>query len=249
MERKIFRGIGAVITSVETDRKFTVVARMRDEDDNDFSAARRIPIDLDRTPIRSASWNDIEIDDRGIRPDGAFLGCARSAAALTGYHITSLGGYQAPNLPDDLALGPFVGAVYLEQAMFDRHRSKIDRGVVAWPTPQLRSYQLTTIAYSRAPENGEARLRRYVGLHARLKRRVGSAVVVELYDFTGKVFRTWDGDLRDAADCDPNPPVAAGERALAASSEVGDEGAIYLELGHAARFDGPKIPIGLDGLA
>lgn len=249
MERKIFRGIGAVIACVETDRKFTVVPRMRYEDPTDFSAARQIPIDLNRTPSRAASWADVQLDDRGVGRDGKFLGCAMSLAALTGYHITSLGGYLGTQLSDDLALGPFVGAVFLEEAMFDLHRKKIDRPGAAWPTSGLRSYQLTTIAYSGAQQNGDVRLRRYVGFHARLKRRLGSAVVVELFDLTGKVFRTWDGDLLATADCDAVPPIMGDERALGPTSAINEEGAIYLELGHVAQFDsGPKIPIGLEGL-
>ena len=252
MERKIFRGIGAVIAAVETDLRITVVPRMRYADPTDFDPARRIRIDLGRTPLRATSWSDVEIDDRGVDASGNLLGSAMSVAQLTGYHITSLGGYVGPGLPDDLARGPFVGAVFLEDSIFARNRTKVDLPEAPWPTSGLRSYQLTTIAYSDAPGNETYRKRRYVGFHARLMqwRTTGRIASVELVDLTGKALGPWDFDLGAASDCDPDPPVAAGESSLGPSSAAGDEGALFVELGRVAQFEkdgntGPKIPIGL----
>jgi hypothetical protein len=248
MERKIFRGVGAVIAVVETDRRFTVVPRMRFSDPTDFSATRQIPIDLDRTPRRAESWGDVEIDDRGIDVKGDFLGCAMAPSQLTGYHVTSLGGYTGVGAPDDLARGPFIGAVFLEDTVFERNRTKIDLPGERWPTAGLRGYQLTTLTYSNSPENGPFRARRYAGFHGRLKRISASIANVELVDLTGAAIITEDFDLGSPEHCDPNPPLAPGETALRGDSSVGSEGAIFVELGFIARIggSGPKLPIGLE---
>ena len=250
MERKVFRGIGAVIAAVETDRRFNVVARMRAMDPTNFRADRHIPIDLDRTPTRATSWRDVQIDDRGIDERGEFLGSAMFPTYLTGYHITTLGGYLGPRATEDLARGPLAGAVFLEDSYFNQHRAKIDPDDDRWPTSGLRSYQLTTIAYSDTDANNGCRKRRYAGFHARLLQwRSGSVGTIELVDLTGATMGTWDFDLGDPEQCDPNPPVAAGESALRPDSKPGSEGALFVELHRVARFQGtgPKLPIGLDG--
>ena len=73
--------------------------------------------------------------------------------------------------------------------------------------------------------------------------------MVDDVDLTGAAMGTWDFDLGDPADCDPDPPVAAGESALRPESQPGAEGALFVELHRVARFQGtgPKLPIGLDG--
>lgn len=247
MERKIFRGIGAVIAAVESDRRFKVVPRMRYADETNFSATRHIPIDLDRTPSRAASWSDVEVDDRGIKADGSFLGCAMSPVQLTGYHVTTLGGYVGVRAPDDLARGPFVGAVFLEDAVFARHRAKIDQPE-PWPTSGLRGYQLTTIAYSEAEQNGALRGRRYAGFHGRVTEVAGSRAKVALIGLTGNAIVTTDLELGSPEHCDPDPPLADGEQALRSGARIGDEGAMFIELAHLASSggSGPKIPIGLE---
>lgn len=251
MERKIFRGIGAVIVAVESDVRFTVVPKMLYSESTDFSPERHIAIDLSRTPSRAARWTDVEIDDRGIDANGNFLGSAMSPAQLSGYHVTTLGGYMGAGLPDDLLRGPFVGAVFLEDSVFIRNRGKIGQAQ-AWPTSGLRSYQLTTIAYSDAPTNELYRKCRYAGFHGRLVKWVTPRIAsVMLYDLAGSPLgRTWDFDLGAPEQCDPDPPVAAGESALSTASKPDHQGAIFVNLRHLPRIDGdgntgPKIPIGL----
>jgi len=249
MKRKIFRGIGAVITAVQTDRRFSVVPRMRHVDATDFSAARHIPIDLDRTPSRAANWGDVEVDDRGIDARGEFLGCAMSPSQLTGYHVTSLGGYLGPGWAEDLARGPFLGAVFLEDGFFERYRAVIDPPDDPWPTGKLRTYQLTTIAYADAAENEVYRKRRYAGFHGRLIQwKSPSIASVQLFDLTGAPNGPWDFDLASPEHCDPDPPTATGESALRTDSPAGAEGAIFVNLNRVAEIGGtgPKLPIGLD---
>jgi subtilisin family serine protease len=250
MERKIFRGVGAVIATVATDHRFTVVGRMRGIDATDFSADRRIEIDLNATPSRAASWSNVLLDDRGIDSRGNFLGSAMSPSQLTGFHVTSLGGYVGSEAPEDLSRGPFVGAVYLEDAYFRQNRAKLDPPEDPWPTSGLRTYQLTTIAYSDNPANETYRKRRYAGFHGRLKQwKAGAIASVELIDTTGAAIGTWDFDLGNSEHCDPDPPVAHGESALRPTSAVNDEGAVFVELHRVAEIvgTGPKLPIGLGG--
>lgn len=247
MERKVFHGVGAVIVSVASDRKFEIVPRMKWSDPTDFDTKRRIPIDLDRCPSKVASWSEIEVDDRGIDLHGEPLGSAMHPAQLPGYQITSLGGYRGKELPDDIARGPLVGAVYLESSFFERHRAKVSPPDNPWPTGQRKACQLTTVSYSADPSNGERRNRRYAGFLGRLEAVTGSTATVELVGLNGNLLRTADFDLKSVDHCDPDPPLSPGETALRLDSRIGSEGTVFVELRRIAQLelsDG-KIPIGL----
>lgn len=247
MERKVFRGIGAVIASIASDRRFDIVARMKWSEPTSFDVSRRIPIDLDRCPSKAASWSEIEVDDRGVDAQGEPLGTAMHPAQLPGHQVTALGGYRGKDLPDDLARGPFVGGIYLEDAFFDRHRSKIDRPGDPWPTGGRTPCQLTTVAYSGHPSNGARGNRRYAGFLGRLEAITGSTATVEILDIENNVLGTWSFELGSADHCDPDPPLWPGETLLRLDSQIGAVGTLFIELRRLAQLgigDG-KIPIGL----
>lgn len=251
VERKVFRGVGAVIASVETDRKFEIAPKLVWPGPTDFQRSKRIPIDLDRCPSKVGRWSDIQVDDRGVDEQGEFLGSALCPSQLVGYHVTNLGGYAGPGLPEYLSRGPFVGAVYLENAFFEEHRSKIDLPGNAWPTTGVKPCQTTTVAYSNSADNGARRNKRYAGFLGRLtKVTAGSSLVtVELLRLDNKPFEPYDFDLSSADHCDPDPPLSAGETLLRVDSPVPAIGTIFVELRYIAQLrgiDNPKLPIGMD---
>lgn len=250
MERKVFRGVGAVIVAVESDRKFDVVVKMSHNDATDFNPGKRIPIDLDKSPSKVASWNEIEVDDRGIDATGAFLGGAMRPADLRGFHVTTLGGYLGPSSPDDLARGCFVGSVFLEETFFEKQRAKIDVNGNPWPTQGVRSYQLMTVAYSDNQFNGASRGKRYAGMRGKLKSLTDGRATIELFDLMGGSLGDCQVELRSANDVDITPPpLPAGESVLTVNSPVGSFGAVFLALGTLAGLIGPtpKLPLALGG--
>ena len=250
MERKIFRGIGAVIAAVESDRKFEVAVKMSHNDATDFSPSKRIKIDLDRTPSRAASWSEIEVDDRGVDASGAFLGGAMRPADLGGFHVTTLGGYLGPGAPDDLARGCFVGSVFLEESYFEKHRAKIEAGGSPWPSQGVRSYQLMTVAYSENQFNGASRGKRYAGLRGQLTSIKDGLAVIEVFDLSANSQGQLEVNLRSADHVDITPPpLPAGEALLTVSSPVGAFGAVFVELTRIAAHGlvGSKLPHGLGG--
>lgn len=251
MQRTMFRGVGVLVVNPITHRKFNVVAKITPSQVVSFDRDRWIEVDLDRMPSTAASWSEVMVDDRGIDRDRKPLAGGPCVGLLTGYHVTSIGGYVAPGRPDDLMQGCFVGAAYLEDDYFQGVRSKIDLPGNPWPGDGRRAYQLTTIHYSDDPSNGACRNLRYAGFDARVKQRLGAARLrVELLGaHDGTPVGELDLDLGSPAHCDASPPLAPGDTALSAESREGSTGAIFVELGQLAAHDveNPKLPIGLGG--
>lgn len=247
IERKVFRGIGAVIAAVESDQVFEIAPKVLWKPPTDFSASKRIRIDLDKSPSKAA-WSDVEVDDRGVGADGDFLGTAMCPTQLIGFHVTSLGGYRGKGEPPDLKRSPFVGAVYLEDAFFDRHRAKIDPPGDPWPTQGFLPCQMTTVAYSDSADNGDRRSRRYAGFLGQMTTRAGSRVTVKLRDLGGEYTQPYDFDLSSADHCDPDPPLTAADKALLRpDSPLDEDRALFVELRYATQLglDSSKLPIGL----
>jgi len=245
IERKVFHGIGAVIASVESDRVFEIAPKVLWVPPADFSSDKRIRIDLDKCPSKVGSWSNIEIDDRGVDASGEFLGSAMCPTQLHGFHVTSLGGYGGKGA--DLVRGPFVGAVYLEEAFFESHRTRIDPPGDPWPTQGFTPCQMTTVAYSDHSDNGSRRNKRYAGFLGRVTARSGAIALIELLDLRSEYSQPYGFDLSSPAHCDPDPPLSPGESALGPDSAVGATGALFVELRYAAQLamESPKLPIGL----
>jgi hypothetical protein len=249
MERKVFRGVGVMIVNPITHRRFHVVAKSTPSQVINFDPARFFEVNLDQTPSRAASWSDVNVDDRGIDPRRMPLAGGPCVGLLTGYHVTSIGGYVAPDRPDDLIQGCFVGAVYLEDGYFQRVRDKIDLPGDPWPGDGRKPHQLTTISYSDHMDNGAQRKLRYAGFDARVVQRLGgSRLRVEMLGALDRApVAQLDLDLASPAHCDPDPPVSPGEPALTADAAQGSCGALFVELGQLALcgVENPKLPIGL----
>lgn len=249
MERKVFRGVGVVITNVISHRKFEVVAKVTSSQVISFDRDRRFEIDLDRSPSTATAWSDVRVDDRGIDRERRPLAGGPCTGLLTGYHITNIGGHVGADRPDDLLQGCFVGGAYLEDGYFAQIRHKIDLDGNPWPCDGRRPYQLTTISYSNSPVNGTRRGLRYAGFEARVKRRLGPGQLqVELLGVhDGAPLGDLDLDLTSPRSCEAEPPLAAGEVALTADSKEGARGAVFVELGQLAQrpFENPKLPLAL----
>jgi len=251
MKRKVFRGLGVVIANPITHRRFHVVAKVAASQIISFDRDRQFEVDLDRTPSRAASWSDVRIDDRGIDRERKPLAGGPCTGLMSGFHVTSIGGYVGPGRPDDLVQGCFVGGVYLEDEYFQQVRHKIDIDGNPWPGDGRKPHQLTTIAYADHPANGEHRGRRYAGFEARVNQRLGGTRlrVVLFGAIDDAPLGELDLDLASPAHCDGDPPVAAGEPVLSVESHTGSRGALFVELGELARYgvENPKIPLGLEG--
>lgn len=248
MERKIFRGVGAVIARPVDHRKFYVVTKITATQTVSFESDRYIEIDLGLTPSQ-APWHQVKIDDRGIDRERRPLAGGTTSALLNGYHVTSIGGYVGPGRPDDLSRGCFVGGVYLEDSYFEEMRDRIDLPGNPWPGDGRKTYQLTTIAYSDHSTNGLRRGLRYVGFHGSVRERLtGTSRLVELRNIYDHPFRELELDLEAPAHCEADPPLAPGEVALTTDTKPGTCGAIFVELGHVAALalENPKLPIGLE---
>lgn len=249
MERKVFRGVGVMIVNPITHCRFHVVAKITPSQVIRFDPGRCFEVDLDQTPGKAAAWSDVTVDDRGIDPRRMPLAGGPCVGLLTGYQVTSIGGYVAPDRPDDLVQGCFVGAAYLEDGYFQRVRDRIDLPGEPWPGNGRKPHQLTTISYSDRADNGAQRRLRYAGFEARVVQRLGgSQLRVELLGALDRVpVGQLDLDLASPAHCDPAPPVAPGEPVLTADAAQGSQGAVFVELGQLAlhAVENPKLPIGL----
>ncbi|HEY0987880.1 MAG TPA: hypothetical protein VGD80_12540 [Kofleriaceae bacterium] len=235
-----------MIVQPSTHRRFHVATKITDPQDLDFHPRRTIEVDLGRTPSRTA-WGHVRVDDRGIDAKRVPLPGGPCVAQLTGFHVTSIGGYLAVD-SDDLVRGCLVGGVYFEDEYFEQVRDRIDVAGNPWPSDGRKTYQLTSISYSSAAENGPRKSLRYHGFEARLAAlRAGTTRRVELFDIYGLTLGEHDLDFGDPLHVDDAPQLAASERALTAASLQDDRGAIYIELARLAELaiSNPKLPIGL----
>ncbi len=259
MERKVFRGIGAVIASVTDDYAFKVFAVVDGKRKVDYTRIDRlIEVDLRLTPGLAPQWADVRFDDRGITASGAPQPVAMSPKELKGFAITSLStGPFGQGLGPQLERGCYVGGVYVEDTHFNGLLGRInDDPNDPWPSAGWARYELTTIHYSSNAINGALVGKRYAGVHGLIRRRSGTFAQIELLkigrrgpqppDF--EVLGTWWFDQSSPDECEPAPPND-GEPLLDVNSPVGAEGGIYLELGLLAALgaSGPKIPKGLPG--
>src|SRR5262245_46870735 len=140
MQRKVFRGVGAMVVNPFTDRRFLIITKISVER-FEFLPHRMIEVDLGLTPSRT-DWQHVRVDDRGISADRVPLATAACVSLLEGFHVTSIGGPLGPSR-DDLARGCLVGGVYLEDDYFQSVRDRIDLPTNPWPCDDRATYQLT----------------------------------------------------------------------------------------------------------
>jgi hypothetical protein len=245
-QRKVFHGVGVVITQIRSDTLFSVTGILTDEQFVDFSNMDLwFSVDMTRTPRRAGKtdWVKVLIDDRGIdKFDNELL---PDVFPMTyPLAITSIG----TGSTDDPARGAFVGAVYLER---DYYLSLHGTKVPGWPgyPGDYKLVQLTSIAYSESTSNGDRRGKRYHGFWATVTAVVDNKVTVEITEKLGTHMVTFTAGNTAAYDTDPPDEALDGQKSLAENLEIGQSGALFIELKTAvgAQLDGPKLPIGFEG--
>lgn len=206
MERKVFFGIGAHYVS-GTEPTITVHANMY----QGHSPASTLALDLRRSPEGAArgdcKWDEIEVDDRGLRHDHTPLVLPMRDPNGTytsppeGVHVTTVGD------PADLDREG-KGAVYLERGFFKKNAGNIlTDSSATWPPGSFEEYELVTVAYSNDRiQNPVTAGLRFVGMKAMVVKQQGSLVKVYL---NAAPLGLWKGpfwlDLSDVDDCDPTP--------------------------------------------
>jgi len=261
LEFKVFHGVGAVIAKVTSHSKFSVLAIVN-EDRVDFSATERLfEVDLDATPSTVGApdpvthlvtrWSDVRFDDRGVDRFDNELRPAVNAATLS-VGITTLG---SPRVLSgglrDLTVGAFVGAVYVEHALFRQiAKSALTApGSPPWPEGFFKLHEITSITYSRNKINGARAGLRYHGFEARVVNVLdgGAAIEVE-FPHPGQVaLGPLTLRLDDPRDCDRDPPPEAlgGVPSLTTDPTAGAQGPLFVALPRAAAMLAtPKMPLG-----
>lgn len=206
MERKVFFGIGAQYKS-GAEPTIVVVPNMY----QGHAPGTTLDLDLRRSPLGAANgdctWDEVEVDDRGLRHDGKPLvlplrdANGKYESPPEGVHATTVGD---PTDPDREGFG----AIYLERTFFENQKTKILTDLKAtWPPAGFEIYELVTVAYSgNKAENPVKAGMRFVGMKAYVLAQQGTLVKVHLrWAPSG----AWKGpfwlDLADVSDCDPDP--------------------------------------------
>jgi len=248
--RKVFLGIGAIVTDVKTfgSEQCKIVAHLRPNHPSILNDSQRFfDIDMKLTP--KESFANAKFDDNGIDADGNPLGMK------PGFGVTSIG----PKWP----IGRFTGMVYVEKHHFNENINKIEDRDAKWPPMDYHAHELMTIVY----ENQQGPTR-YAGFHAEMVTPAAGPAG----DARIRVFRSgmkllahpvpvgeWPFTMGPRKQCDTNieadvlNPLPGTDdllkvTKLEANSAPGTQGAVFIDLNLVAKhydYNGCEPPQGL----
>lgn len=263
IQRKIFRGVGAVVVSIKGKTKCGILTILHVQQQMDFSKLP-LEIDLNLSPDEAnagnCAWDAVIVDDRGVYKDGTPLPPVFDTATLTEYGVTTIG----PEWPR----GASFGGVYLENSFFvSKFKEHIEvspsQPLCTWPSDNYRTYELMTVAYSKSPANGPRRSLRYGGVRARIQgMSAGGKALVNIFRAgSDESLGIHELDLDNPAAIDLTvPPLddlslppfdPKDPRQSLLENTLGSEGGVFIELGVLASLTppvqrpGPKLPIGM----
>jgi hypothetical protein len=243
---KVFRAVPVITVGWKSPTQVTLLPVPGNDGSVDFTVPT-FDIDLSATPTRGV-WDTVQVDDRGVDRNNQMYGPALNQWLLQ-LGITTIG----PVNTNRILVSTMIGVVYVEDSRYQKITVSTNPQY-PWPPPEYPClYQLTSIAY-RANTSDPYAGKRYHGFCCTVV-DVKASLISVTCALPGKQLLgpVWL-DTSNPDDCCAAPPpealagLAAGQKSLTASPQIGDTGSIYISLPRAIQLDmgpgGPKIPIG-----